>query len=252
VSPCGHGFSIRSWQPQSAFEQVRTVPVSLVGMADRYPPPRGFEHLGDAGPVSSSEVDDRRLRRRARWLVLATIAWNVVESAVAITAGAIAGSAALVGFGLDAAVEVSAAVVALWYLAGVDEERERRALRLIALSFFALAAYVSVDAVRDLASDTEPERSIVGIALAMLSLMVMPVLARAKRRNGEALQNRTLIAEATQTKLCTYLSAILLAGLGLRATLGWTWADPIAALCIAVLAVREGREAWAGEECCGA
>ena len=200
--------------------------------------------------MTASEVDDLRLRRRARWLVLATITWNVVESAVAITAGAIAGSAALVGFGLDAAVEVSAAAVALWYLAGVDEERERRALRLIALSFFALAAYVSVDAVRDLVSDAEPDRSVVGIVLAVLSLMVMPALARAKRRNAEVLQNKTLLAEATQTKLCTYLSAILLAGLGLRATLGWTWADPIAALLIALLAVREGREAWEGDECC--
>ena len=200
--------------------------------------------------MTASEVDDLRLRRRARWLVLATITWNVVESAVAITSGAIAGSAALVGFGLDAAVEVSAAAVALWYLAGVDEERERRALRLIALSFFALAAYVSVDAVRDLVSDAEPDRSVVGIVLAVLSLMVMPALARAKRRNAEVLQNKTLLAEATQTKLCTYLSAILLAGLGLRATLGWTWADPIAALLIALLAVREGREAWEGDECC--
>lgn len=199
-----------------------------------------------AAPV----FDHARLRRRARLLVLATVTWNVVEACVAVTAGAAAGSAALVGFGLDAAVEVSAAVVTLWYLAGADEDREHRALKLIALSFFALAAYVSVDAIRDLVSDSEPDASIVGIALAVLSLMVMPALARAKRRNGEALHDRTLIAEAIQTKLCTYLSVILLAGLGLRATLGWTWADPIAALVIALLAVREGREAWEGEDCC--
>ena len=197
-------------------------------------------------------VDEVRLRRRARRLVIATISWNVVESAVAITAGATAGSAALVGFGLDAAVEVSAAIVALWYLAGVDEQRERHALKLIAVSFFALAAYVSVDAARDLFSDSEPDRSIVGIVLAVLSLLVMPVLARAKRRNGEALHDRTLLAEATQTKLCTYLSVILLAGLGLNAAFGWSWADPVAALVIAVLAVREGREAWKGEDCCAA
>jgi divalent metal cation (Fe/Co/Zn/Cd) transporter len=200
--------------------------------------------------VSGVAVDELRLRNRARWLVIATITWNVVEAAVALTAGAAAGSAALVGFGLDAAVEVSAAAVALWYLAGVDEARETRALKLIGASFFALAAYVAVDAGRDLLHDAEPERSLVGIVLASLSLLVMPVLARAKRRNGEALHDRTLIAEATQTKLCTYLSAILLAGLGLRATVGWTWADPVAALFIAVLAVREGREAWNGDQCC--
>jgi divalent metal cation (Fe/Co/Zn/Cd) transporter len=200
--------------------------------------------------VSAVEIDAPRLKRRARWLVLATITWNVVEAVVAIGAGAAAGSAALVGFGLDATVEVSAASVALWYLAGVDEAREKRALKLIAVSFFALAAYVAFDAGRDLLADAEPETSVVGIVLAVLSLLVMPALARAKRLNGEALHDRTLIAEATQTKLCTYLSVILLAGLTLRATLGWTWADPIAALVIAVLAVREGREAWEGEECC--
>lgn len=200
--------------------------------------------------MSALAVDEPRLRRRARWLVTATIAWNVIEAVVALTAGAVAGSAALVGFGLDSSVEVAAAVVTLWYLAGVDEEREKRALKLIALSFFALAAYVTFDAGRDLFIDGEPETSVVGIVLAGLSLLVMPALARAKRINGEALHNRTLIAEATQTKLCAYLSVILLAGLGLRATLGWSWADPIAALLIAVLAVREGREAWEGEGCC--
>lgn len=200
--------------------------------------------------MTAPAVDEPRLKHRAKALVVATIIWNVIEAAVAITAGAAAGSAALVGFGLDATVEVSAAAVTLWYLAGVDEAREKRALKLIAVSFFALAAYVIIDAGRDLLTDAEPETSIVGIVLAILSLLVMPVLARAKRRNGEALHNRTLIAEATQTKLCTYLSVTLLVGLVLRATLGWTWADPIAALFIASLAIREGREAWEGEECC--
>lgn len=193
---------------------------------------------------------DARLRTRARWLVLATITWNIVEAAVALTAGTVAGSAALVGFGLDAAVEVSAAAVALWYLAGLEEAREQHALKLIGLSFFALAAYVAFDAARDLLGNTEPDVSVVGMVLAALSLMVMPVLARAKRTNGEQLHSKALIAESTQTRLCTYLSAVLLVGLVVRATLGWTWADPIAALGIALLAVREGREAWRGEECC--
>lgn len=200
--------------------------------------------------MSAPAVDEPRLKRRAKALVVATVIWNVIEAAVAITAGAVAGSAALVGFGLDATVEVSAAAVTLWYLAGVHEAREKQALKLIAVSFFALAAYVTFDAGRDLWTDAEPETSIVGIVLATLSLLVMPVLARAKRHNGEALHNRTLIAEATQTRLCTYLSVILLVGLVLRAALGWSWADPIAALFIAFLAVREGREAWEGEECC--
>lgn len=195
-------------------------------------------------------TERRALTRRARFLVAATIAWNVAEAIVAITAGAAARSAALVGFGLDAAVEVAAAVVALWYLAGVDEARERRALQLIGLSFFALAAYVTVDAVRDLVTDAEVDTSPVGIVLAALSLLVMPVLARAKRRTGERLGSDTLVAEAKETALCAYLSAVLLAGLVLRATVGWTWADPIAAIGIAALAAREGLEAWRGEDCC--
>jgi divalent metal cation (Fe/Co/Zn/Cd) transporter len=191
-------------------------------------------------------------RSRARSLVLATITWNIVETAVALIAGTVAGSVALIGFGLDAAIEVSAAVVALWYLHGIDEERERLALRLISISFVALALYVSIDAVRDLLDGAEPERSSVGIALAGASLVVMPLLARAKRRNADLLHSHTLVAESAQTKLCTYLSAILLAGLVLRATLDWTWADPVAALGIAALALREGREAWRGDDCCAA
>lgn len=190
------------------------------------------------------------LRRRAKRLALATIGWNAIEAVVAISAGAIAGSSALIGFGLDSTVEVSAAAVALWYLAGVDEERERRALRLIGLSFFALAAYITFEAGRDLLGGSDADTSTVGIALAALSLIVMPLLARAKRRTGERLGSRALIAESAETQLCAYLSAILLAGLLLRATVGWTWADPIAALGIALLAAREGREAWRGEGCC--
>jgi divalent metal cation (Fe/Co/Zn/Cd) transporter len=190
------------------------------------------------------------LKRRARLLALATIAWNVIEAVVAITAGAIASSSALIGFGLDSSVEVGASVVALWYLAGVDEEREQRALRIIGVSFFALAAYITFDAGGDLLTGGDADSSTVGIVLAALSLLVMPLLAFAKRRTGEQLGSRALIAESAETQLCAYLSAILLAGLLLRATVGWTWADPLAALGIAALAVREGREAWRGEECC--
>lgn len=190
------------------------------------------------------------LERRARRLAWLTIVWNVVEAAVAIGAGLAAASLALVGFGIDSTIEVFAAVVVLWRLRGVDEEREQHALKLIAVSFFVLAAYVAVEAIRDLISDSDARTSPVGIGLAIASLIVMPVLAVAKSRTGKALGNRTVIADAAETWLCTYLSVILLAGLLLDATLNWWWADPVAALGIAVLALREGREAWAGDDCC--
>ena len=195
-------------------------------------------------------VERSVLERRARRLAWLTIVWNVVEAVVAIGSGLVAASLALVGFGIDSTIEVFAAVVVLWRLRGVDEAREQRALKLIAVSFFVLAAYVTVEAIRDLISDSDPRTSPVGIGLAIASLIVMPVLAVAKSRTGKALGNRTVIADAAETKLCTYLSVILLAGLLLDATLNWWWADPVAALGIAVLAIREGREAWAGDDCC--
>jgi divalent metal cation (Fe/Co/Zn/Cd) transporter len=141
------------------------------------------------------------------------------------------------------------AVVIVWQFSGLAEDRERRALRLIAASFFALAAYVAVQAIIDLLRGSEPESSAAGIGLAIASLIVMPMLARAKRRNGIAMGSATVIADSNQTKLCAYLSAILLVGLILNATAGLWWADPIAALGIAVLAINEGREAWRGETC---
>jgi divalent metal cation (Fe/Co/Zn/Cd) transporter len=191
----------------------------------------------------------QRLRRRGLRLEYATIAWNALEAVVAISAGIAAGSIALFGFGLDSIVEVFAASVVVWELRGpVAGDRERRALRLIAISFFLLAAYVSVEAVRDLFAAAEATESGVGIGLAVVSLIVMPLLAWGKRRTGRALESPTLIADSTETLLCTYLSAILLLGLILNATLEIWWADPIAALGIAVLAVREGVEAWGGEE----
>ncbi len=190
------------------------------------------------------------LERRARLLAWATIGWNAAEGAIAVGAGVAAGSLALVGFGLDSFVEVFAGGVVLWQLRGGDEDRERRALRLIAISFFATAAYVVVEAARDLLAGSEPGESSIGIALAVVSLAVMPALAWAKRRTGHALGNRVVIADSTETALCSYLSAVLLVGLLVNAAVGWWWADTLAALFIAVLAAREGREAWRGELCC--
>jgi divalent metal cation (Fe/Co/Zn/Cd) transporter len=189
------------------------------------------------------------LERRAVRLAWATIGWNLVEAVVAIVAGTAANSIALVGFGLDSTVELMSAMVIVWQFRGLAEERERRALKLIAVSFFGLAAYVAIQAIIDLVGKSKPESSPVGIGLAIASLVVMPLLARAKRRTGNAMGSVTVVADSNQTKLCAYLSAILLGGLALNATVGWWWADPIAALAIAALAVNEGREAWRGEIC---
>jgi divalent metal cation (Fe/Co/Zn/Cd) transporter len=196
-----------------------------------------------------SAITDRTSGRRgrARLLVWATIAWNAIEAVIAITAGAAAGSGALVGFGLDSTVEVSAAAVALWYLRGEGDDRGRRAGRAIGASFWALAAWVTVQAVTDLVGGDRPDTSVVGIVLTSLSVLVMPALAVAKRRNGEAMASSALVAESSQTLVCAYLSGAVLAGLLLNAVLDWWWADPVAALVIAVVAAREGLEAWRGE-----
>lgn len=192
------------------------------------------------------------LTRRIRMLVAATISYNVIEAAVALTAGAHASSTALIGFGLDSLVEVSSAAAVAWQFSTPDhEDREKAALRIIALSFFALAAYVSVESVRALLGYAEPRPSIVGIVLAAVSLVVMPWLSWAQRRTGRELESRSAVADSKQTLLCTYLSAVLLVGLGLNSLFGWSWADPIAGLIIAAVAVREGREAWKGRNCCG-
>lgn len=190
------------------------------------------------------------LRRRARWLAWATVAWNVIEAVVAIAAGAAAGSVALIGFGLDSTIEVASALVILWQYSGADEQRERLALKLIAASFFALAGYVAIRALLDLASTNEPDPSAIGIALAVASLIVMPLLAAAKRRTGRRMGSVTVVADSQQTVLCTYLSAVLLVGLVANATVSWWWADALAALVIAALAVREGVDAWRGDTCC--
>jgi divalent metal cation (Fe/Co/Zn/Cd) transporter len=196
---------------------------------------------------------DRRtvLNRRVRLLVAATITYNVVEAAVALVAGTVASSAALIGFGLDSLIEVASAAAVAWQFNGADPEaRERVALRVIALSFFALAAYVTVEALRTLFGAAEAAPSTVGIVLAAVSLVVMPFLSYAQRRTGRELGSASAVADSKQTLLCTYLSGVLLLGLVLNSLFGWSWADPVVALVIAAVAVKEGREAWRGEHCC--
>lgn len=191
------------------------------------------------------------LTRRIRLFVAATITYNVIEAVVAITAGTVASSTALIGFGLDSVIEVSSAAAVAWQFAGKDPQaRERTALRVIAWSFFALAAYVSLDAVVALAGGTHAGHSTVGLLLAAVSLAVMPLLSFGQRRVGRQLNSRSAVADSKQTLLCTYLSAVLLMGLALNSLFGWAWADPLAALVIAVVAVKEGRDAWRGDACC--
>ena len=190
------------------------------------------------------------LRRRIRLIVAATIAYNLIEAIIALSAGAAASSAALIGFGLDSIVEVLSAAAVAWQFAAPDpEKREKTALRVIAWSFFALAAYVTVDAALSLFGLREAEHSTVGIVLAAVSLAVMPALSFAERRAGRELGSATAIADSKQTLICSYLSAALLVGLLLNSLLGWAWADSVAALVIVVFAVREGIEAWKGDAC---
>ena len=203
--------------------------------------------------TSAGVAADRRavLRRRIRWLVAATITYNVVEAVVAIAAGTIASSVALIGFGLDSVIEVSSAAAVAWQFAGPDpERRERVALRVIAGSFFALAAYVTVEAVRTLIGGDAPDHSTVGIVLVAISVVVMPFLSWAQRRAGRELGSASAVADSKQTLLCTYLSAGVLLGLVLNSALGWWWADPVVALGLAAVAIREGRQALRGETCC--
>ncbi|GAB89401.1 hypothetical protein GORHZ_060_00330 [Gordonia rhizosphera NBRC 16068] len=209
----------------------------------------------DTGPIGRGPTSVERrqiLQRRIRWLVAATIGYNVVEAAIAIGEGARVSSGALIGFGLDSVIEVSSAAAVAWQFAGADpERREKAALRFIAFSFFALALYVSVEAIRSLMGLGEQARhSTIGITLAAVSLIVMPVLSWTERRAGRELGSLSAVADSKQTLLCTYLSAVLLVGLVLNSWLDWSWADPIAALVIAAVAVREGVNAWKGDACC--
>ena len=189
--------------------------------------------------------------RRGKNLEYLTIAYNSLEGVIAIGAGLLAGSVALVGFGFDSGIEVAASLLLVWRL-HAGEKAEKRALQLVGICFIALATYVTFDAAKSLIRREAPDESIVGICLAALSVVVMPLLVRAKRRVADAINSRAMHAEATQTQLCMYLSAILLAGLGLNLAFGWWWADPIAALAMVPIIANEGREALRGETCeCG-
>ncbi|MHC6230019.1 cation transporter [Arthrobacter sp. MMS24-T111] len=193
----------------------------------------------------------RVLSRRIRLFAAATITYNVIEAAAALWAGGVADSSALIGFGLDSVIEVASALALSWQFSAKDpERREHLTLRIIAVSFFALAAFVAVDAAGSLAGAGEAQHSVPGIVIAALSLAIMPVLSWAQRRAGRELGSRTAVADSKQTLLCTYLSAVLLVGLVLNSTLGWWWADAGAALVIAAIAVREGISAWRGDACC--
>ena len=209
-------------------------------------------------PILTTLTAPRRvLLARGLRLEYLTVGWNVIEGVIAITAALAAGSVALLGFGIDSFVETISGLVLIWRLrreaAGtLDEEAteaiERRAERLVGGAFFLLAAYITFDAITTLLAQEKPEASPVGIAVTSLSIAVMLWLARAKRRVAGELGSRALAADAEQTQACWYLSVVVLAGIGLNALLGWWWADPVAALAVVVLLVREGREAWRGEE----
>jgi divalent metal cation (Fe/Co/Zn/Cd) transporter len=220
--------------------------------ASRHLPLEASTQACDCCTPAGSDADRRRvLSRRVRWLVAATISYNVVEAIVAISAGAVASSTALIGFGLDSVIEVASATAVAWQFSGDDPEaRERTALRVIAVSFFALAAYVTVESVRSLFGAEPADHSTVGIVLAAVSLLVMPFLSHAQRRAGRELGSASAVADSKQTLLCTYLSGVLLVGLVVNSLFGWSWADPVVALVIAAVAVREGRTAWRGEHCC--
>jgi divalent metal cation (Fe/Co/Zn/Cd) transporter len=204
--------------------------------------------------TTAEQVDSHRravLSRRVRLLVAATITYNVIEAIIAITAGTIASSTALIGFGLDSVIEVASAAAVAWQFSGKDPEaRERTALKVIAVSFFVLAAYVTVESVRSLLGAEAADHSTVGIVLAAVSLVVMPFLSHAQRRAGRELGSASAVADSKQTLLCTYLSGVLLVGLLLNSLFGWSWADPVVALVIAAVAVKEGREAWHDDHCC--
>ncbi|HKZ03411.1 MAG TPA: cation transporter [Pyrinomonadaceae bacterium] len=195
------------------------------------------------------------LIRKGRNLEYFTIVYNSLEGLIALAAGLIAGSIALVGFGFDSLIEVTSGAVLLWRLhADVNEERRERveaiSLRIVGACFVLLAIYVSNDSVKSLIRREAPEESVVGIVLAAVSLVVMPLLVRAKRKVARAIKSRALIADSKKTELCTYLSAILLCGLLSNAILGWWWADPVAALVMVPIITKEGIEALRGDTCC--
>lgn len=213
---------------------------------------QGLPVLPAARPSGVPFAEHAQLVRRARVLAWSGLAWHFVEAAVAIGAGAAAGSIALVGFGADSLIEAGAGIVVLWLMAGsrsTSAVAERRAQQLVAGSFVVLAAYVGVAALRDLLGGHHPHVSWVGIGLSIVTLATMPLLARAKRRVGHALGSSATTSESRQTMLCAYLSAALLVGLGANAIAAWWWADPLAALVVAGVALHEARGAWRGDAC---
>jgi divalent metal cation (Fe/Co/Zn/Cd) transporter len=200
---------------------------------------------------SCSSAERAKHLKQGRKLEYFTIGWNMVEAGVAIGAGWFAGSIALVGFGVDSLIESLSGSVLLWRLFSPvhEESREKIALKLVGISFLILAAYVAFEAIKSLLTHESPETSFVGIGLAIVSLIIMPLLARAKRRSASNLESRAMMADSRQTDICAYLSAILLGGLALNALLGWWWADPVAALIMAPIIAREGFEGLRGEVC---
>ena len=205
-----------------------------------------------APPLSAPSAERGILERRARLLAWAGIGWHAVEFGIAVAAGLAAGSIALVGFGADSLIEALAGAIVLWLFTGSrlgSHAAERRAQQLIAITFFALAVYVGVEATRTLAGGAHPQTSWVGIGLATFTAATMPLLARAKRRTAGRLGSSATVKEASQTQLCAYLSIALLIGLGTNALFGWWWADPLTALTIAAVAIKEGRQSWHGEGC---
>jgi len=188
--------------------------------------------------------DQATLVRRGLALAWFIVVWDVIEGVVAVAAGLAADSIALVGFGIDSAIEVFAASVVIWQLRAGAHARQQPALRAIAVTFYALAAYVAFESIRDLITQDKAGESLIGIVLNMVALIVMTPIALAQRRTGRALNNPVLVAQSTETWMSNALSITVLAGLGLNATLGWWWADPVVALVVAALAVQSGREAW--------
>jgi divalent metal cation (Fe/Co/Zn/Cd) transporter len=202
--------------------------------------------------MTATLSDERRdvLRRRVRLIVAATIGYNLIEAVVAITAGTIASSSALIAFGLDSTIEVLSAAAVAWQFSRRDPQRwEKGTLRVIAVAFFALAAYVTLTSLIALATRVEVEHSTLGITITAISVIVMPLLSFAERRAGRELGSATAVADSKQTLICTYLSAAVLIGLVLNSLFGWWWADAVAGLVIAAFAVREGLEAWRGDAC---
>ena len=206
-----------------------------------------------ASVTTLSQQERGRRERQARLLAWSGNAWHLIEFGIAVGAGIAAGSIALIGFGADSLIEGLSGLVIVWLFTGSrgsSEAAERRAQQLVAMSYFVLAAYVGIESVRTLVGGQHPDASWIGIGLAAFTAPTMPVLARTKRKVGQTLHSSATVSEASQNMICAYLSVALLIGLGANALFGWWWADPGAALVIAAVAVRGGRQSWRGEICC--